>query len=177
MAGLMSPCHTSCCLLDTSSWISYRHLTLNTYKLNSRFSFSVYFRCLPDVSTRPSVQVRNILVTPLSFKSQLCLSLRVSTPKRSSPSYTSPNTYVPGWSQSLWAAESLLCSICIEPVQVILNILAHLWITYKVRNGHGMQTVVTLTCLGSIKKEKKYYSSQVQCWGVHTCAYCCQSLL
>jgi hypothetical protein len=30
--SLTNSCRVSCCFLDTSTWISYRHLTLNMYK-------------------------------------------------------------------------------------------------------------------------------------------------
>lgn len=68
-AGLLSSCHKSCCLLDTSSWISYRHLTLNTYKtqlLNSFLKLQISPSSVDAVSTLPSVQVRYSLL-PLSF--------------------------------------------------------------------------------------------------------------
>lgn len=71
-------CRLSYCLLDTSTWISHRHLMLNMYKMEHSISpwnyFSVRFSIsVNDIITHPVAQIRNIFDFYLSpiFKSNI----------------------------------------------------------------------------------------------------------
>lgn len=100
MAGLLSSCHACCCLLNTSSWVSYRHLTLNTYKTQLLISF-LKLQISPssvECCQHTSISIGQILLATSVLPSNPKYDLvpQPLAPKWSSEPSISPHTYVPG---------------------------------------------------------------------------------
>lgn len=100
-AGLMSSWHPSCCPLDTSSWISYRHLTCTTYKTQ----FLIFLSQTTDFSQLSRwCQHTSILIGQKHFCYLFVLPSNAkydSDPQSVPPKCSSPHTCVPSWNQNL----------------------------------------------------------------------------